>query len=212
MAITMKQKAPQYYSRLRHYFPEQEMKHLGQLEALLQYQPVYDKLETSEYLVLYADFPEFLFIDYLLVNANQRGGGLGTQLIEQLQSQEKPIILEVEPSTPDEPDTIKRRRFYTRNGFRIVDGVKYEREDDYGDSYRMDIMCWSPSQQISDENVLHMMAAACDEVHNYQAEKFYGRIPAIPEDVLQLFSNGSDFRDCEALLDAKLAPSQQLEA
>ncbi|MFB5190092.1 GNAT family N-acetyltransferase [Alicyclobacillus fastidiosus] len=177
---------PSYYRKLANYFPAHEMKHAHQLQALVEDVPYYGLMETGEYLVLYGDFAEFLFIDYLLVNRDQRGSGVGTRLLQRLQSRNIPILLEVEPIDPNDVDTKKRRRFYERNGFALAQGVQYEREDRHGESYTMDLLYWSPSQKISDDRVLHMMTTVCRRIHNYRAMQFYGRIPAQPEEVLSL--------------------------
>lgn len=177
---------PSYYRRLASYFPAHEMKDMRQLQALVEDVSYYGLMDTKDYLVLYGEFPEFMFIDYLLVNQAQRGSGIGSRLMERLQMRNKPILLEVEPTDPANPDTHKRRRFYAKNGFRVAEGIQYERVNEQGKPFRMDLLMWSPSQQISDERAIKMMAKVCDRIHNYQAEEIYGRIPADPDEVLQL--------------------------
>ncbi|WAH38450.1 GNAT family N-acetyltransferase [Alicyclobacillus dauci] len=177
---------PSYYKRLANYFPTHEMKNFRQLQALVEDVPYYDLMETSEYLVLYGDFSDFMFIDYLLVNRDQRGAGIGSRLMERLKARNKPILLEVEPTNANDPDTYKRRRFYAHNGFTVARGVQYERFDDDGQPFQMDLLYWSPSQQINDEQVMTMMTEVCKRIHNYKAESYYGRIPADPDEVLSL--------------------------
>ncbi|GMA59858.1 GNAT family N-acetyltransferase [Alicyclobacillus fastidiosus] len=186
MSIVKDVPVPSYYRKLASYFPAHEMKHVRQLQALVEDVPYYGLLETREYLVLYGDFSDFLFIDYLLVNRDQRGSGVGSRLLKQLQSRHVPILLEVEPVDPNDVDTEKRRRFYERNGFAMAHGVQYEREDRHGEPYTMDLLYWSPSQKISDDRVLRMMTTVCHRIHNYRAMQFYDRIPAQPEEVLSL--------------------------
>ena len=177
---------PEFYTRLRDYFPVSEMKDLRQMEWLIREEPVYDKLENSDYLVLYADFEEFLFIDYLLVNRDQRGTGIGARVVQRMKRSGKPILLEVEPESKTNLDTGRRIRFYNKHGFRKVPGVRYVRQDEGGKPLRMNVMYWSPTQKISDDRVLRMMKTVCHRVHNFRAKEIYGRLPAEPDKVLSL--------------------------
>lgn len=179
-------KHPTYYRRLNDYFPEQELKHPGQLEDLVETQAVYHKLETPDYLILYAEFPEFLFVDYLLVNQATRGRGIGSNVVKQLQSIGKPIVLEVEPEDPRLPDSILRRKFYHRHGFQDAKGVTYRRRDDNNQPFEMDILYFAPNENLNDAKVLAMMTRVCKHVHNFRAGKYYDRMPADPNEVLWL--------------------------
>lgn len=187
---------PAYYRRLNDYFPEQELKHPGQLEDLVEEQPLYHKLETSDYLILYAEFPDFLFVDYLLVNQKKRGQGIGSKVMARLKSLKKPIVLEVEPADPTVPDTILRRKFYRRHGFQEAESVMYQRRDEANQSFEMDILYFAPNETLDDAQVLEMMASVCKHVHNYRAGDYYDRIPADPNTVLWLDDMSDD--DVEA--------------
>jgi GNAT superfamily N-acetyltransferase len=178
---------PKYYRRLNDYFPSEEMKHPQQLQELVEDQPYYHKLETDDYLLLYAEFSDCLFVDYLLVDSSIRGKGIGSKVLRKLQQRKLPIILEVEESDPSQPDTIARRRFYGRHGFKFSPGVQYRRKDKQGVPFQMDILYWSPvDAPISDKKVLHMMSKVCRAVHNHNAMAYYDRLPADPERVLSL--------------------------
>ncbi|MFP3422487.1 N-acetyltransferase, partial [Bacillus sp. SIMBA_161] len=85
------------YDRLTEYFPEHEMKKMGQMQALINEKDIYHKVETDDFLLLYAEFPTFIFIDYLLVDSATRGKGMGTSIINKLKAKGKDILLEVEP-------------------------------------------------------------------------------------------------------------------
>lgn len=173
----------EWYSKLSSYFPEQEMKHRGQMEELLESDIPYHKVETDEYVVMYADFPSFVFIDYLIVTSNQRGGGLGSKLIRAFQKKGKTIILEVEPADKEDPDTVKRVRFYEKNGFQKAEHILYTRTDDDGEEFSMDVYYWSPDE-IHEREVMRNMATICREIHNFKAHKYYGRVIADPSEVL----------------------------
>lgn len=179
-------KHPTYYERLNEYFPEQELKHPGQLEDLVKRQAVYHKLESPDYLILYAEFADFLFVDYLLVNQATRGQGIGSKVMKRLQSADKPIILEVEPADMTVPDTVLRRKFYSRHGFQDATGVTYRRTDDEDVPFEMDILYFAPDDELSDADVLDMMARVCKHVHNFRAGNYYDRMPADPNQVLWL--------------------------
>jgi ribosomal protein S18 acetylase RimI-like enzyme len=172
-----------WYEKLSEYFPAHEMKHPGQMEELLAYHPAYKKHETQEYVATYAEFPTFIFIDYLLVNPNIRGKGLGSKALSLFKSKDKTIILEVEPADTDKQETTQRIRFYERNGFQKAEHIVYTRSDEEGDPYEMDVYYWSPSA-VSEREILHQMATICRDIHNFKSEKYYGRIVANPDDVL----------------------------
>ncbi|MCC0567332.1 GNAT family N-acetyltransferase [Brevibacillus borstelensis] len=176
----------EWYERLSEYFPEQEMKDPRQLQALIENKDVYHKEETEDYLLLYAEFPTFLFIDYLLINPETRGKGIGTKLLNRLKEKGKTIILEVEPIDREDEDTWKRVNFYRKNGFVKADRIQYRREDDSGETYEMKIYYWSPDQDEPQEVILEKMAKACQEIHNFRAKRYYGRDVADPDEVLDL--------------------------
>jgi len=182
---------PAYYARLNDYFPAEELKKPEQLEDLVKNQPLYRKVEDTNYLLLYAEFSDFIFVDYLLVDSAIRGKGLGSKVMKRLKSLGKAIVLEVEQTDPANPDTIRRRKFYGRHGFKEATGVAYRREDPHGQPFEMDILVWSPNhrENVDDEEALDMMATVCEEVHNFRARKYYGRIPADPDEVLSLESD-----------------------
>lgn len=178
-----KSKSESWYVKLNDYFPEHEMKHEDQLKDLIEDKDVYHKIETDQYVLLYAEFPEFIFIDYVLVLEEARGQGIGTHVLEQLKQKNKLILLEAEPADSSNIDTEKRIQFYTRNGFRLTQKIQYVREDDDGDPYEMKILYWSP-QPENEKNIFAKMEKACKEIHNYRSQYYYGRTLADPEEVL----------------------------
>lgn len=176
-----------YYEKLKMYFPEHELKNPDHLALLIEQKEVYRKEETDEYIVLYAEFETFLFVDYVLVQPGTRGKGIGTKVMNKLKAKGKTVILEVEPVCPSDPDTAKRKAFYEKNGFVEADRIHYEREDDGGASYTMDVLYWS-AHRLSQRTVYEQMRLACHEIHNYRARRFYGRLPADPDEVLRFTS------------------------
>ena len=176
----------EWYERLNEYFPEHEMKDPRQLQALIEDKDVYHKEETDQYLLLYAEFPTFIFIDYLLIKPERRGKGVGTKVLNQLKQKGKDIILEVEPIDRDDEDTLRRVNFYRKNGFVKADRIQYEREDQSGEPYEMKIYYWTPKETLPQELVLEKMAKACREIHNFRSKRYYGRVVADPEEVLTL--------------------------
>lgn len=175
-----------WYDRLNDYFPEYEMKNEGQIQALINEKDAYHKEETDDYLLLYAEFPTFIFIDYLLINPATRGQGIGTKIINKLKEKGKDIILEVEPMDRQDEDTVKRVHFYLKNGFVKADRIEYSWEDENGENYEMKIYYWSPNPDLPQETILENMAKACQEIHNFRSQQYYGRMVANPEEVLHL--------------------------
>ena len=178
--------AMEWYERLNEYFPEHEMKHPEQLYALIEDKDVYYKEETDEYIMLYAEFPTFVFIDYLLINPETRGRGIGTKVLDQLKQKAKMILLEVEPVDREDEDMVKRVNFYRKNGFMKADRIQYRREDQDGEIFEMNIYYWSPKDDISQEDIMDNMQKAVAEIHNFRSKSYYGRLLADPDEVLRL--------------------------
>lgn len=172
-----------WYEKLNDYFPEHEMKDANQLKDLIEDKDVYHLDETEDYVLLYAEFPTFIFIDYLLVTSVSRGKGIGSKVLNRLKRGGKMILLEAEPKDPDNEDSHRRLAFYYKNGFQKADQIRYEREDDEGQPYTMDILYWSPTE-MPQEIVMAKMENACEEIHNFRSKKYYGRLLADPEKVL----------------------------
>jgi GNAT superfamily N-acetyltransferase len=172
-----------WYDKLNDYFPKQEMKTEEHLKDLIEDQDVYHKEETKDYIVLYAEFPEFIFIDYILVTSSCRGKGTGSSILNRFKAKEKMILLEVEPPDIEDVDTEKRLAFYMKNGFREANHIEYKREDVDGESFYMDILYW-PAKVIDQKIIMKRMAQACRMIHNYRSHFYYGREIANPEEVL----------------------------
>ncbi|WP_025025701.1 GNAT family N-acetyltransferase [Caldalkalibacillus mannanilyticus] len=174
-----------WYERLHEYFPEHEMKDPSQLKALLDDKDIYHKEETEDYLVLYAEFPRFIFIDYFLVADRARGKGIGSKVLNQFKQKKKMILLEAEPIDPEDADTEKRLAFYYKNGFHKATRIEYIREDEHGKPYSMNVLYWAPAPE-SEEVIMNKMVKACQEIHNFRSKKYYGRLLADPDKVLHL--------------------------
>lgn len=59
---------------------------------------------------------DFCYLEHFAVQPSLRGHGTGSTILRQLLTQDKPLILEIEP--PDDEITCRRKRFYERNGLR----------------------------------------------------------------------------------------------
>lgn len=173
----------EWYTRLERYFPEHELKHPEHMQELFDEHVAYRREQTSEFLIIYAEFDDFIFIDYLLVNPKTRGAGIGSKLIDSFKNRGKTLLAEVEPADDNDKDAKKRLRFYEKNGFRKAENIVYTRETDDGLPFSMHIYYWSPSP-TSETQILENMEVVCEQIHNFHAKRHYGRIPADPEDVL----------------------------
>lgn len=172
-----------WYDRLSNYFPAHEMKNEDQMHDLVAHHDAYRILQTEDFVVSYAEFPDFVFIDYLLVSPKTRGKGVGSSVMEHFKAKRKTIILEVEPPDAEDDDTMKRVRFYERNGFRRAEHIEYTRADDDGELFTMDVYYWPP-YGVDEREILANMATVCREIHNFRALKYYGRLVADPDDSL----------------------------
>ncbi|MDQ0339744.1 N-acetylglutamate synthase-like GNAT family acetyltransferase [Caldalkalibacillus uzonensis] len=176
-----------WYQKLRQYFPPEEMKKKEQMEALLKQNPHYKKEETDSYIMLYGEYSDFIFVDYILVDKEKRGQGIGQRLLEELKAKGKTIILEVEPVDEDDPDTVKRERFYLSNGFKRTEHIRYYR--DVGETSpelnRMELYYWSPQGEVDEEVIREQMVKAYEDIHHYQYEEYFDRWEPDPEKLIQ---------------------------
>lgn len=173
-----------WYERLKEYFPEREMKSKQHFEILLKEKnEMYQVLEADDYVVVYFEQLDYIFIDYILVSGNARGKGIGGKVLNLFKEKGKAIILEVEPITVEDPDSEKRIRFYERNGFKRMEEICYERIHNVSKELnKMDIYCWS-NAEASEEWVLEKMKEIYSSVHAYKTQELYG---VDPQSVIQV--------------------------
>lgn len=164
-----------WYDKLNQYFPIEEMKSKEHMELLLEEQKeLYHKDEGKNYILMYAKFDSFIFIDYLFVSKNARGQGLGHKLIEKMKKKDKPIILEVEPINYEDSDTEKRLAFYKREGFEHANSIGYRRRSLATDDVnKLEILYWSPKSE-SEENIFEAMKKTYELIHTYKDKQLYG--------------------------------------
>lgn len=174
-----------WFEKLNEYFPIEEMKSKEHMELLLEEKgDVYHKDEGPEHVLMYAEFEEFIFIDYLYVSASSRGKGLGHQLIEKLKAKEKSIILEVEPINYKDSDSAKRLNFYQRENFKHAKSIGYNRRSLATDQESpLEILYWSPKDE-SEDSIYAKMRRMYEDIHTYKDKELYGRPYQAPEEVL----------------------------
>lgn len=180
-----------WYEKLSDYFPVEEMKSKEHMVSLLKEKgDIYHKDEGKHYVLMYAEFETFLFIDYLYVSKESRGQGIGGKLLEKLKKKGKPIILEVEPIDYEDSDTEKRLRFYHREGFQHATSIGYERKSlATNEKNKMEILYWSPDQQ-SEKEIFNKMRKTYELIHTYKDEQFYGASYEPAEEVLTYQKDG----------------------
>lgn len=176
-----------WYTRLADYFPEKEMKSKKHFEILFhEKQGIYQLMEGPDYIIVYLEESDFIFVDYILVSGSYRGKGVGSKVLEKIKKKGKAIILEVEPVILNDPDSEKRIRFYEKNGFLKMDSIGYERIHMVTNELnKMDVFCWSPGY-INEQWVFDRMQVIYEHVHTYKARELYGCDPQPVSDVLWL--------------------------
>ena len=177
-----------WYEKLNQYFPIEEMKSKEHIEILLtDKQEIYKKDEGPDHVLLYVERDEFIFIDYLFVSKKSRGQGLGRKLIQKLQKRQKTILLEVEPVQEHDDDTLKRLRFYKREGFKHASSISYSRKSlATKENTPMEILYWPSDSSIEDEDVFNFMKEIYSEIHTYKDNHLYGKSYQNVEDVLSI--------------------------
>lgn len=174
-----------WHDKLAGYFPAKEMKTKEHMETLFKERgELYRLEEGQDYVLMYLEKPDFIFIDYILITGENRGKGLGSKLIARLKRKNKPIVLEVDPVCESDPVTKKRVHFYERNGFRKAENIGYERIHVVtGELNVMDIFCWSP-HYVTEQWIYEKMKTAYSEVHTFRAEEVYGKTMQPVSDVI----------------------------
>lgn len=164
-----------WYEKLNQYFPIEEMKSKEHIELLLKEKSdVYHKDEGPNHVLIYVEFDEFVFVDYLFVSRNARGQGLGRKLIEKLKEKGKALILEVEPVNYEDTDTEKRLRFYAREGFQHASTIGYSRRSLATNKVNdMEILYWAPNGE-TEEDIYENMKKTYRLIHKYKDEQLYG--------------------------------------
>lgn len=175
-----------WYEKLQEYFPVEEMKSKSHMDILLDEKgDVYYKDEGPLHVLMYAEFEQFLFIDYLWVSAKSRGQGLGHQLIEKMKTKNKPIILEVEPIDYSDSDSSKRLRFYKREEFSHAQSIGYNRKSlATNEETPLEILYWSPDEE-SEDIIFKQMTKMYESIHTYKDKEIYGKSYQAAAEVLE---------------------------
>ncbi len=176
-----------WYTALRKSFPANEMKSKAHFDRLLTDQaPRYKVEEGPDYVLVSFETEEFVFVDFILVHSANRRKGVGSKGINRLKQKGKPIILEVEPASSEDPDTGKRIRFYEKAGFKGIDSPQYTRIHPVTkDVNEMKLYYWAPALKC-EKWAMDVMAIVYREVHAYCSEELYGVPPQDMEEVLVL--------------------------
>ncbi|MCF6409196.1 GNAT family N-acetyltransferase [Pseudalkalibacillus salsuginis] len=174
-----------WYEKLNEYFPVAEMKSKKHMELLLKEKgDVYHKDEGKHHILMYAEFEDFIFIDYIFVSGAARGQGIGHKILEKLKKKGKPIILEVEPVDYEDTDTEKRQRFYKREGFVHAKSIGYRRRSlATNEINEMEILFWAPENE-SEEMVYESMKKMYEKIHTYKDVELYGKAYQDVDEVL----------------------------
>lgn len=179
-----------WYEKLNQYFPIEEMKSKEHMDTLLKEKgSVYYKDEGPYHVLMYAEFPNFSFVDYLFVSKESRGMGIGSKTLQMLKDKNKPIILEVEPVDYEDSDSEKRLRFYSREGFLHANSIGYNRRSiATGEENSMEILYWAPNNE-SEEEIFEAMKKMYEDIHTYKDEHFYGESYESVDEVLTFKEN-----------------------
>lgn len=72
-------------------------------------------------MISYWDFGGFVYVEHFAIDPDRRSGGIGSAVISILKERVgRPVVLEVEHPSDDNPMAAHRIAFYRRNGFEIL--------------------------------------------------------------------------------------------
>ena len=108
------------YQDMQLQFPPEELKPYEHLKSLAgKNYRVYQVCQTLPvgYILLY-ETEKFIFIDYIAIYKNFHSQGFGSKILESLKREfnKKGCFLEVEKPDENNPDTIRRIKFYKKHG------------------------------------------------------------------------------------------------
>ncbi|MFD1708785.1 GNAT family N-acetyltransferase [Siminovitchia sediminis] len=184
-----------WYKKLNEYFPAEEMKSKEHMDKLLnEMGNIYHKDEGPYHVLMYAEFDNFVFIDYIWVSSEARGQGIGHSLIEKMKKKNKPILLEVEPIDYDDSDTEKRLRFYHREGFVHAKSIGYSpRSLATNEQVDLEILYWSPKENESEEDIFKRVQTMYKTIHTYKTKELYGKPKPIVDEVVTFDEQQNEF-------------------
>jgi predicted N-acetyltransferase YhbS len=123
----------QLFELYRQSFPANECRTEADLRAALatQVYRLLTKVEAGNLLgfaILFVPaMDNFALLEYLAVHPARRNEGIGGQLVRSAieETRGRSLFVEID-SKSDDPVSSRRQSFYSRYGFRIVEGVKYQ--------------------------------------------------------------------------------------
>lgn len=165
-----------WFEHLRQYFPAEEMRAKAHFDWLGQHkQEVWRVYDTQEAILVLLEYDDACFIDYLYVKPEQRGKGVGGQVLRKLQQKGKPILLEVEPTDPADPDTRRRWRFYERAGFQHAPGLSIRLQSLVTlESTDLEILYWAP-EPVTEAQLYGWMRQMYRDLYAELDPTVYGR-------------------------------------
>lgn len=107
---------------MREAFPDSEIRSCAAQKALLQEKEYclygyFTEEGNCEAILGMWRFSDFLYLEHLAVSPACRGGGMGRKILEEVQKEGMPMLLEVEP--PETEISKRRIGFYERIGFQL---------------------------------------------------------------------------------------------
>lgn len=152
------------YNRIERAFPYEERRDKDDEKKLFDKENFrFCRLVSDEETVgvaAYWLFDDFLFLEHLAINKEQRGKGRGTEFLREIKNFGVPVVLEVEKPTYDY--AVKRIAFYERGGFVLNEKNDYEQPSYHGgDGVPLLIMSSSPLSVKETEEVTARIYETC---------------------------------------------------
>lgn len=152
------------YNRIERAFPYEERRDKDDEKKLFDKENFrFCRLVSDEETVgvaAYWLFDDFLFLEHLAINEEQRGKGRGTEFLREIKNFGVPVVLEVEKPTYDY--AVKRIAFYERGGFVLNEKNDYKQPSYHGgDGVPLLIMSSSPLSVKETEEVTARIYETC---------------------------------------------------
>ena len=162
------------YELYRTAFPPSERRSMGGLEHILNYEKrfeAYALMKEGEFVGFFTfwTFDRFVYAEHFAVDDNLRGQNIGSEVMREFLAMLKlPLIFEVE--MPNDPNAIRRIKFYERFGLKTV-SYPYAQPYYDGSGKLLPMIIMTNDSHFADKHYKMIKNTLYSEVYNYHPEE-----------------------------------------